>query len=74
VSTIQSKSEGVTEPQRPKSTFDYVLIAEDDAISRKILQNWLKNWGYQVIIAEDGAKAGIFCKKNLRPNCSFKIG
>jgi len=67
VSTIQSKSAGVTEPQRPKSTFDNVLIAEDDAISRKILQNWLKNWGYQVIIAEDGAKAWDILQEESPP-------
>src|SRR5437867_466742 len=57
----------VTEPQRPKSTFDNVLIAEDDAISRKILQNWLKNWGYQVIIAEDGAKAWDILQEESPP-------
>lgn len=34
-----------------------VLIAEDDAMFRRILQIWLENWGYQVVVAEDGAKA-----------------
>lgn len=31
-----------------------VLVAEDDAMFRRILQKWLENWGYQVILAEDG--------------------
>ncbi len=34
-----------------------VLIAEDDAASRIILQKHLQNWGYQVLAAEDGTKA-----------------
>lgn len=34
-----------------------VLIAEDDAICRKILQTWLKTWGYRVVVAENGIKA-----------------
>ena len=34
-----------------------ILIAEDDAMFRKILQSWLESWGHQVIVAEDGTKA-----------------
>jgi diguanylate cyclase (GGDEF)-like protein len=34
-----------------------VLIADDDAMSRRILQSSLETWGYEVIVAEDGAKA-----------------
>ncbi len=34
-----------------------VLIAEDDAASRMILQKHLQNWGYQVLAAENGSKA-----------------
>jgi two-component system cell cycle response regulator len=40
-----------------RSSRDRVLIAEDDAMSRKILQSWLENWGYEVTVAEDGATA-----------------
>ena len=36
---------------------DRVMIAEDDAMSRTILRNWLENWGYEVTVAEDGATA-----------------
>jgi len=39
------------------SSFPRVLIAEDDAMSRKILQSWLENWGYRVTVAENGALA-----------------
>jgi len=34
-----------------------VLIAEDDQISRKILETNLRKWNYEVIIAEDGQQA-----------------
>ena len=34
-----------------------VLIADDDPISRKLLQVSLSNSGYQVVIANDGIEA-----------------
>jgi|SRR6516165_3330286 sigma-B regulation protein RsbU (phosphoserine phosphatase) len=34
-----------------------VLIAEDDPISRQVLQNYLEKWGHEVIAAENGAEA-----------------
>jgi len=34
-----------------------VLIAEDDAVSRHLLQAYLTNWGYEVIEAHDGNQA-----------------
>jgi sigma-B regulation protein RsbU (phosphoserine phosphatase) len=34
-----------------------VLIAEDDAVSRRMLQVHLTRWGYQVVVATDGAEA-----------------
>jgi phosphoserine phosphatase RsbU/P len=34
-----------------------ILIAEDDPISRIILQNMLTNWGYEVLVAVDGDQA-----------------
>jgi diguanylate cyclase (GGDEF)-like protein len=46
-----------TEFPRPGSSCNRVLVAEDDAMFRRILQSWLENWGYLVTIAEDGARA-----------------
>jgi two-component system cell cycle response regulator len=43
--------------QQPGPACDRVLIAEDDAMFRKILRSWLESWGYHVTVAEDGAKA-----------------
>jgi len=34
-----------------------VLIAEDDDVSRRILEYWLKKWGYEVVIAHNGQQA-----------------
>ena len=35
-----------------------VLIAEDEAVSCRLLQNLLEKWGYQVTVATDGIEAG----------------
>ncbi|MBV8357863.1 MAG: SpoIIE family protein phosphatase [Deltaproteobacteria bacterium] len=34
-----------------------VLIAEDEAVSRRLLQNYLQRWGHEVIAAQNGAEA-----------------
>jgi signal transduction histidine kinase len=34
-----------------------VLIADDDSVSRRLLQNYLQKWGYDVTAAQDGAEA-----------------
>jgi diguanylate cyclase (GGDEF)-like protein len=34
-----------------------VLIADDDAISRTLLRSSLSRWGYEVVVAENGAEA-----------------
>ena len=34
-----------------------ILLAEDDAVSRRLLQAVLEQWGYEVILASDGAQA-----------------
>jgi two-component system NtrC family sensor kinase len=34
-----------------------ILIADDDPVSRRLLQNYLQKWGYEVTPAQDGAEA-----------------
>jgi signal transduction histidine kinase len=34
-----------------------ILIADDDPVSRRLLQNYLQKWGYDVTPAQDGAEA-----------------
>jgi two-component system, cell cycle response regulator len=54
--TVQS----ISDTQRmdlPTKACDRVLVAEDDPMLRRILRSWLESWGYDVTVAEDGAKA-----------------
>jgi len=57
----------LTEFLRPGNSCNRVLVAEDDAMFRRILQSWLQNWGYLVTIAEDGAKAWDILQQEPRP-------
>jgi two-component system cell cycle response regulator len=50
-----------------RSSCGRVLIAEDDAMSRKILQSWLENWGYEVTVAENGAIAWSILQQEHPP-------
>jgi len=34
-----------------------VLIADDDGVSRRLLQSYLQKWGYEVVVATDGLEA-----------------
>jgi two-component system, cell cycle response regulator len=42
---------------QPTKACERVLVAEDSPMMRTVLRNWLESWGYQVAVAEDGAKA-----------------
>jgi two-component system cell cycle response regulator len=56
-----------TEFEPPGSSCDRVLVAEDDAMFRRILQSWLENWGYRVTLAADGAKAWTILQQDRPP-------
>lgn len=56
-----------TGPERPESNCDRVLVAEDDPMFRKILKSWLENWGYGVIVAEDGTVAWNILQQERPP-------
>jgi DNA-binding response OmpR family regulator len=34
-----------------------ILIADDDPVSRRLLQSYLQKWGYEVAVASNGAEA-----------------
>jgi two-component system, cell cycle response regulator len=53
--------------ERPGRSCNRVLVAEDDAMFRRILQSWLTTWGYDVTMAEDGAKAWAILQQENRP-------
>ncbi len=44
-----------------------ILIAEDDAVSRRLLQSYLQKWGYEVTTAQDGAEAWRLFEGGLFP-------
>jgi diguanylate cyclase (GGDEF)-like protein len=41
----------------PQDQTTRVLIAEDDAMYRRILESWLEQWGFPTIFAKDGEQA-----------------
>jgi signal transduction histidine kinase len=43
------------------------LIADDDSVSRRLLQNYLQKWGYEVTTAQDGAEAWRLFEGSLFP-------
>jgi two-component system, cell cycle response regulator len=53
--------------ERPGRSCNRVLVAEDDAMFRRVLQSWLKTWGYEVTMAEDGAEAWAILQQEIRP-------
>jgi two-component system NtrC family sensor kinase len=34
-----------------------ILMAEDETVSRRLLQSYLQKWGHEVVVANDGAEA-----------------
>jgi len=36
-----------------------ILIADDDAVSRRLLERTLQEWGYEVVVASDGEEAWV---------------
>jgi diguanylate cyclase (GGDEF)-like protein len=46
----------------------HVLIAEDNAVSRKVLETRLNKWGYEVVCANDGAEAWKLLQQDNAPS------
>ena len=44
-----------------------ILIADDSAISRRLLEATLRQWGYDVVVADDGAKAWRLLQESDAP-------
>jgi two-component system, cell cycle response regulator len=56
MSTTERKDLSMSE-SKLISSHSSILIADDDAMSRRILQSWLENWGYAVKVADNGEAA-----------------
>jgi two-component system cell cycle response regulator len=67
MSITEQANANLQEFERPGSSCDRVLVAEDDAMFRRILESWLENWGYRVTVAEDGARAWNILQQELPP-------
>jgi two-component system, cell cycle response regulator len=65
VSSPQTTSEQIVQSACPPRD---VLVAEDDPMFRKILQNWLQSWDYKVIVATDGTEAWSILQKERPPD------
>ena len=48
-----------------------ILIADDDSITRRLLETILSKWGYQVMIAQDGDEAWRFLQGDDAPKLAI---
>lgn len=44
-----------------------ILIADDEAVSRRMLESFLQQWGYEVLLARDGEEAWHLFEQNNAP-------
>jgi two-component system cell cycle response regulator len=58
----------LSECELGKGASNTVLIAEDDPICRRVLQNRLANWGYRVITTENGLEAWEILQQDNAPD------
>lgn len=64
-----SKSKGSTSNvfESKPGTVDQVLVADDDPMYRAVLKRWLEEWGYDVTLVPDGAKAWQIMNQETAP-------
>lgn len=48
-----------------------ILIAEDETISRHLLESTLRRWGYEVVVAQDGSEAWRLLQADERPSIAI---
>jgi two-component system cell cycle response regulator len=48
-----------------------ILIAEDDPVSRRVLQAHLSKWGYEVVVTRDGAEAWSLLQEDNPPSLAI---
>jgi len=48
-----------------------ILVADDDAVSRRLLEVTLKKWGYDVVVADDGDKAWDVLQREDAPQLAI---
>jgi diguanylate cyclase (GGDEF)-like protein len=48
-----------------------ILVADDDAVSRRLLEVTVKKWGYDVVVADDGDKAWDVLQREDAPQLAI---
>ncbi|HEY4710982.1 MAG TPA: response regulator, partial [Candidatus Acidoferrales bacterium] len=48
-----------------------ILVAEDDPVSRRMLEAFLQKWGYQVVTAVDGLDAVRILESDQAPSLAI---
>jgi DNA-binding response OmpR family regulator len=48
-----------------------ILIAEDEAVSRRLLESILKKWGYEVVVTTNGKEAWDVLSRNEAPQLAI---
>ncbi len=48
-----------------------ILIAEDDAVSRRVLEGFLARWGYEILAVEDGEEAWAALQEENAPQLAI---
>lgn len=48
-----------------------ILIADDDAVSRRLLEATLTRWGYEVVVAQDGSRAWEILQREDAPRLAI---
>jgi diguanylate cyclase (GGDEF)-like protein len=48
-----------------------ILVADDDAVSRRLLEATVRRWGYDVVVAEDGARAWEMLQEETAPQLAI---
>ena len=48
-----------------------VLIAEDDPVSRRVLESFLASWDYETVVASDGAQASRVLQQEDSPSLAI---
>jgi diguanylate cyclase (GGDEF)-like protein len=69
----QSGRESTVSPARAErlSSFEEILIAEDEAVSRQLLEATLKRWGYRVHVTRDGETAWHALQQENAPSLAI---
>lgn len=56
---------------RTLGSIDFILVAEDDPISRHLLCAWLKEWNYRVVAADNGLDAWNILQQEDAPQIAI---